>query len=1058
MKDNSSGENRTLFGGVIFCRSDRADITSIKSLKGQSFMGVDETSLGGWRAAWREFKANEINPYRDFSILSFGKTHDDVVYAVRDGKVDAGTVASSILEQMTGEGRIDPGSFKVINQRNSVDFPLSHSTRLYPRWPFAKLKHTPNALAEKVAIALLTMPQNSPAAQASDCGGWTVPLDYGSVDECLKELRIGIYMDFGKITLTTVRTYYKWHILFAVGVISVLTGFLLFVLHLNHRLRSSELALKEEILERKRAEEGLIAANQNLNDIIEFLPDATFVIDKDKKVIAWNRAIENMTGVSKEDMIGKGDYAYTVPFYGERRPHLLDLIDISDKDLESKYQNIRRKNNILYAETHVPCLYESKGAYVFATGAPLFDAHGNRVGAIESIRDITDRKHMEEALEGSEQQLADIINFLPDATFVIDQDGKVIAWNRAMEEMTGMREVDMLGKDQYEYAIPFYGERRPILIDLVLKPDQEIETKYVNIERQDAILVGDAYTPALGDGHAYMSGTAAVLRNSKGNVVGAIESVRDISERRRMEVALKESEERYRLIFDHAPLGIVHFDHDGVIQDFNGKFMEIIGTPRERILGFDMLKGLQEPGMRQAVEDALAGELGYFEGDCQCVTGCKEIPIRAIYKRITATDGTFLGGVGLIEDIAERKRAEEDKERLEARLRQAQKMEAVGTLAGGIAHDFNNILMAIGGYTEMAMHRLPGEDLARQNLAQVLKAANRAKELVNQILTFSRHREQERSPVAVVPIVKEALKLMRASLPSTIEIRQNISVPPEKSLVLADPTQVHQIMMNLCTNAADAMSEAGGTLEVTLEEIMVDSGAPHQDLGEGPHVQLTVRDTGQGMEREVLERIFDPFFTTKRPGKGTGMGLAVVHGIVTRHGGAITVSSEPEMGSTFRVYLPLIRDVVEMTSEPQASETPTGSENILFIDDEETLVALGKQILEHLGYTVTATTNSIEALNLFRSNPEQFDLIVTDMTMPHMTGIDLAMALMDYRADIPIILCTGFSEKITEENAKSLGIREFIMKPFAIQDVAQTVRKVLDERNGEDLKVSQTIP
>ena len=498
------------------------------------------------------------------------------------------------------------------------------------------------------------------------------------------------------------------------------------------------------------------------------------------------------------------------------------------------------------------------------------------------------------------------------------------------------------------------------------------------------------------------------------------------------------------------------FGHVGSIRTLTG-FEEIIGAPRERLLGPDMLREVQEPAMGPEVEDALSGELRYCEGVCQCSK------VVSRYRSWRSTNASppptrrFLGGVGPIEDIAERKRAEEAKECLEAQLRQSQKMEAVGTLAGGIAHDFNNILMAILGYTEMAAYRMPPDDPVRQNLTQVLKAANRAKELVNQILTFSRHREQEREPVEIVPIVKEALELMRASLPSTIEIRQSILVPAERSRVLADSTQIHQVIMNLCTNAADAMSETGGTLEVTLVEIMVDAGAHHPDLKEGPHVQLTVRDTGQGMEREVLERIFDPFFTTKHPGKGTGMGLAVVHGIVKRHDGVITASSEPEMGSTFHVYLPLIRDVVEMATETEVSEAPAGSEKILFVDDEETLVSLGKQILEHLGYTVTATTNSIEALNFFRSDPEQFDLVITDMTMPYMTGIDLSMALMDFRADIPIILCTGYNEKVTEENAKSLGIREFIMKPFAIRDVARTVRKVLDERNSEDVLVNQTI-
>lgn len=301
------------------------------------------------------------------------------------------------------------------------------------------------------------------------------------------------------------------------------------------------LTILREEKQRRTTEESLISANQQLHDIIDFLPDATFVIGRDKKVIAWNKAIEQMTGVSKQEMIGQGDYAVTVPFYGERRPHLLDLLDLDDPELESKYQNVRKRGNIIAAETFVPCLYGGKGAHVFAIGAPLFDAHGHRVGAVESIRDITERKLAIEALQESEQRLADIINFLPDATLVIDREGRVIAWNRAIEEMTGVKASEMLGRGDHEYALPFYGERRPILIDLVLKHEAEFAAGYEGLARSESILEAEAYVPSLKGERAYLYGKASVLRNSKGKIVGAIESIRDITERKRAE---KEKETR----------------------------------------------------------------------------------------------------------------------------------------------------------------------------------------------------------------------------------------------------------------------------------------------------------------------------------------------------------------------------------------------------------------------------------------------------------------------------------------------------------------------------------
>jgi len=382
---------------------------------------------------------------------------------------------------------------------------------------------------------------------------------------------------------------------------------------------------------------------------------------------------------------------------------------------------------------------------------------------------------------------------------------------------------------------------------------------------------------------------------------------------------------------------------------------------------------------------------------------------------------------------------------LETQLRQVQKMEAIGTLAGGIAHDFNNILAAIMGYTEMALYDVPEGTALRRKLEQVIKAGYRGKDLVKQIITFSRRSEQERRPMRVSPIVKEALKLLRASLPSTIDIRHTIAT--HSGMVLADPTQIHQVLMNLCSNAAYAMREKGGVLEVSLADVDVDSdvASPYPDLDPGAYLKLTVSDTGHGIDRAIIERIFDPFFTTKKPGEGTGMGLAVVHGIVKNSGGTIVVDSEPGQGSTFNVLFPRV-DGDFLPEVDAAAPMPRGKERILFVDDEEDLVGMVQQMLERFGYSVVAKANSLEALEVFKAQPDHFALVITDQTMPYMTGADLAQELMRIRPDIPIILCTGFSEVITADEAKALGVREFVMKPFTAREITETMRRILDSK------------
>ena len=380
----------------------------------------------------------------------------------------------------------------------------------------------------------------------------------------------------------------------------------------------------------------------------------------------------------------------------------------------------------------------------------------------------------------------------------------------------------------------------------------------------------------------------------------------------------------------------------------------------------------------------------------------------------------------------------------ERQLQQVLKIQAIGTLAGGIAHDFNNILFPIVGYTELTMDEVPDDSVAHNNLEEVLKAAHRAKDLVQQILTFSRQSGLERKPVKVHLIIKEALKLLRASIPASIEIINNID--DDCHPVMGDATQIHQVIMNLCTNAYQAMQDKGGTLEVNLSEVDVGYEETVKKIGmqPGKHLQLLVRDEGCGMDAIVLDRIFEPYYTTKEQGKGTGLGLSVIHGIVKNHRGDISVTSSPGKGTTFKVYLPITEDADIVTELEPSNGAAKGNERILLIDDEEQIVSMEQQMLENLGYEVTARTDSTEALKEFSLQPQNFDLVITDMTMPQMTGDELAQKLLDIKPDIPVILCTGFNEDITEEKALAMGIQKFVMKPVIKNDLATTIRTVLD--------------
>ena len=459
------------------------------------------------------------------------------------------------------------------------------------------------------------------------------------------------------------------------------------------------------------------------------------------------------------------------------------------------------------------------------------------------------------------------------------------------------------------------------------------------------------------------------------------------------------------------------------------------------IEGFEVIKRLKSDVNTQDIPIILAG------GTIDSKSHAKGLELGANSFLDKSIDENVL--VAQINASLRMKKAEdllrEEKEKLEALLRRTQKNEAISALTGGIAHDFNNILTAILGYTEIAMGRTQQGTPMHTNLEEVLKAGYRARDLVKQLLTFSRQTDQDKKPLQISLVVKEALKMLRAALPTTIEIRQDIKNGSGK--VMADPTQIHQMLVNLCTNAARSMHEKGGILEVIQSDIELDSHFTdqHQGLKPGPYVKLTVSDTGHGISRSTIQKIIDPDFTSKAGEKGSGIGLTVVHGIVKTHGGTLTVYSEHNRGTTFNIFLPRI--VEEGSQDIDLSTSlPRGNERVLFVDDEHVLADLGEHMLKPLGYTVTTKTNSIEALEIFKAQPQSFDLVVTDMTMPCMTGLELAGKLLQIRADIPIILCSGFSEMATPDKARATGIREFVMKPVDLSEMAKIVRRVLDKK------------
>lgn len=660
------------------------------------------------------------------------------------------------------------------------------------------------------------------------------------------------------------------------------------------------------------------------------------------------------------------------------------------------------------------------------------DKKGKATRMVGTHRNITDRKNAEDALRKSEGDLKASQRIAHLGSWRLDVKTNEVFWT---EELYKMYDFDpTLPPPPYTEHMKLFTPESWELLSVSLEKTKETGIPYeleLEMVREDG-----------SQGWMWVRGEA--VQDSSGNTIGLWGAAQDISERKRNEEKLSLQSE----IINRMSEGVSLVNEDGIIVYTNPTFERMFGYDSGQMTGRHV-SILNAPTAKRPEETAddilrMLNSSGQWSGEIQNVK--KDKTLFWSVAKVTSLDHPKYGKafITVQTDISELKKARDEKRILAAQLQQGQKMESIGNLAGGIAHDFNNLLSPIIGMSEMLLEDLPENSLEYGNAREIFKAGKRAGDLVKQILAFSRQSEHKRMPVRIQNVLQEVLKLSRSTIPSNIDIQDNIL--QNCGIILADATQMHQVIMNLITNASHAVEEKNGVINIVLKEIALKNREVSDSarLAPGQYAKLSVTDNGVGIPQHAIGRIFDPYFTTKEKGKGTGLGLSVVYGIVKDHDGDIKVHSEQGKGTTFEVYLPLMKKFQEAEKDDKNIDISTGSERILLVDDEVSVANLEGQMLSRLGYQVKIETNSFDALNTFKTSPDSFDLVISDMTMPNMTGDQLSQELLSIKPELPIILCTGFSERIDKKTAESIGVKRFLMKPVLKSDLARVIREVFD--------------
>jgi two-component system, cell cycle sensor histidine kinase and response regulator CckA len=629
------------------------------------------------------------------------------------------------------------------------------------------------------------------------------------------------------------------------------------------------------------------------------------------------------------------------------------------------------------------------------------------------------------ALEESKERYRCLVKSSFEAIFFSDK-GICIDQNYSAETMFGYSREEAIGKNAISWIAP--EDHKLVLSNILADYGEPYEV-----------------TALRKDGSTFDAEIQGKMAQYKGKTV-RVTALRDVTQRKQAEAELKESEILHHNTIENLPLVIINLSLDGKIEAVNAAFSNYFNFKPEEFLGKNILDFSafnENPNLAEYISSLIKNHSAFdFSPPAAFEHEAETQFLRFQGTTIRGIDEKPVSLLLVVGDISDRVLAAEEKVKLEKLLRRTQRLETIGTLAGGIAHDFNNILSPIMGYTDMALLQLEKSDPLYTDLQHVLNGARRAKDLIEQILLFSKQSEKERRPLVLQLLVKEALKLLRPSIPVSVEIQQIIA--PACGKVLADATQIHQVIVNLCTNAWQSMEETGGSLSIELRQVDIDVSTEEQfpNLKKGPYARLSVFDSGPGIDEKVLDHIFEPFFTTKAVDKGTGLGLSVVHGIVCNHDGDVLVENNKNGGTVFHVYLPIVSPLSEI-AKVKPEPLPRGTEHIMVVDDETTIADMVKRMLEKFGYKADVFNTPISALNAFIQNPEKYDLLITDFTMPHMNGMELAEQIHILNEKFPIIMISGIGESITTKTLDKYLIKELIVKPITLKTLTEVVHKVL---------------
>lgn len=764
-------------------------------------------------------------------------------------------------------------------------------------------------------------------------------------------------------------------------------------------------------------------------------PVSMWVSNEDGTVIRINQSLCQTFGVSDDGIVGK----YNV--FNDRNFENAGVMPL----IRAVYEKHEAAGFSLFWNpgfVDTVDFKEGRAMYIDVSMFPVLSSQGKLRCVVCQWSDVSDLKRSNALLEDALFKLDEVIKAGNVGLWDWDLKTDKVHYSKEWKRQIGY-EADEISDEFEEWRSRVHPD------DL----EQTLETVQQNLtQTRDKHEVEFRFRHRDGS-YRWILSHAAVIKDGTGHPLRMIGSHIDMTDRKRMEQKLRQSQSLLQRVFDILPVGLWFADHNGKLIKGNPAGIRIWGAePHVGPDEYGVFKARRLPSMEELAPDDWALARTIRDGvtikdevlEIDAFDGTKKT-ILNYTSPVLDNDGNVEAAVIINVDISDRVRAEKDKRKLESKLHQARKMESIGNLAGGIAHDFNNILSSVIGFTELSFEEAEKGSVLEDNLQEIYSAGKRAKNIVRQILAFARQSQEEVKPIQPSVVAKEFLSFIRSSIPSTIKIKHAID---SDSFIMGNQTQIYQVLMNLFINAADAMEDSSGLIELSIKDIAIDPGTCGDQirLPEGDYIQIKVYDTGKGISPDIVHSIFEPYFTTKAFGKGTGMGLSVVYGIVESYSGSITVDSELSKGTTFTICFPVTEQPLE-TGYIAPEKLPGGNETILFVDDEPAIAAMGQRVLQSLGYSVKTRTSSVEAFKLFKSKPDAFDLVISDLTMPDLTGDILAAELMRIRPDIPVILCSGYSKKISDETASGIGIKAFAYKPIVKVDLAKMVRKVLDGAN-----------